>query len=171
MDLKITAVNEASSEGTRMSVSADVLRSPDSQHMTHSLNQRFDVILLSPPSDSASWDWGMTEELPLRNLSADPSFVFLWVGSGNGDGLERGRECLAKWGFRRCEDLIFIKTNYAQGDDVDGTSSDSGLLTSQKEHCLMGIRGTVRRATDSWFVHCNVDVDAFLWDNSLGEPA
>ena len=28
------------------------------------------------------------------------------------------------------------------------------------QHCLMGIRGTVRRSTDSWFVHCNIGVYA-----------
>lgn len=32
----------------------------------------------------------------------------------------------------------------------------TSLLTRTKQHCLIGIRGTVRRSTDSWFVHCNV---------------
>lgn len=32
----------------------------------------------------------------------------------------------------------------------------TSLLVRTKQHCLMGIRGTVRRSTDSWFVHCNV---------------
>ena len=35
----------------------------------------------------------------------------MWVGSGAGDGLERGREVLAKWGYRRCEDVVWVKTN------------------------------------------------------------
>ena len=26
-------------------------------------------------------------------------------------GLDKGRECLKKWGFRRCEDICWIKTN------------------------------------------------------------
>lgn len=30
------------------------------------------------------------------------------------------------------------------------------IFQNTKEHCLMGIRGTVRRATDGWFVHTNV---------------
>ena len=34
----------------------------------------------------------------------------------------------------------------------------TSLLVRTKQHCLMGIRGTVRRSTDSWFVHCNVGV-------------
>lgn len=28
----------------------------------------------------------------------------------------------------------------------------------------MGIRGTVRRSNDPWFVHCNVDTDVIVWE-------
>jgi hypothetical protein len=28
----------------------------------------------------------------------------------------------------------------------------------------MGMRGTVRRSTDPWFVHCNVDTDCIVWE-------
>ena len=37
--------------------------------------------------------------------------MFLWVGSGAGEGLERGREVLGRWGYRRCEDVVWVKTN------------------------------------------------------------
>lgn len=68
------------------------------------------MILLDPPF-SSSFGWDQLQELPVPNLAADPSFVFLWVGSGAGEGLERGREVLAKWGYRRCEDVVWVKTN------------------------------------------------------------
>ena len=71
---------------------------------------KFDVILLDPPY-SSSFTWENLQELPIPALAADPSFVFMWVGSGAGDGLERGREVLAKWGYRRCEDVVWVKTN------------------------------------------------------------
>jgi len=71
---------------------------------------KFDVILLDPPF-SSSFTWDHLQELPVPSLAADPSFVFLWVGSGAGEGLERGREVLAKWGYRRCEDVVWVKTN------------------------------------------------------------
>lgn len=77
---------------------------------------KFDVILIDPPF-SSSFTWTDLQDLPIPALSADPSFVLLWVGSGAGDGLERGREVLAKWGFRRCEDIVWVKTN---------TTSNSG---------------------------------------------
>ena len=71
---------------------------------------KFDVILIDPPF-SSSFTWDDLQELPVPSLAADPSFVFMWVGSGYGEGLERGREILAKWGFRRCEDIVWVKTN------------------------------------------------------------
>jgi hypothetical protein len=74
---------------------------------------KFDVILLDPPF-STSFTWNHLQDLPIPVLAADPSFVFLWVGSGAGDGLERGREVLAKWGYRRCEDVVWVKTKHTK---------------------------------------------------------
>jgi mRNA m6A methyltransferase non-catalytic subunit len=71
---------------------------------------KFDVILIDPPF-SSSFSWESLQALPVPSLAADPSFIFLWVGSGAGEGLEKGREVLAKWGYRRCEDVVWIKTN------------------------------------------------------------
>jgi mRNA (2'-O-methyladenosine-N6-)-methyltransferase len=71
---------------------------------------KFDVILLDPPF-SSSFTWDHLQELPIPTFAGDPSFVFMWVGSGAGEGLERGREILAKWGYRRCEDVVWVKTN------------------------------------------------------------
>lgn len=79
---------------------------------------KFDVILIDPPYAETSRDppyggiaWDQIAELPIPSLAADPSFIFMWVGHGNSEGLERGREVLAKWGFRRCEDIVWVKTN------------------------------------------------------------
>lgn len=71
---------------------------------------KFDVILIDPPF-SSSFTWDDLQDLPIPALAADPSFVLMWVGSGAGEGLERGREVMAKWGFRRCEDIVWVKTN------------------------------------------------------------
>lgn len=71
---------------------------------------KFDVILLDPPFNS-SFGWDDLQQLPIPSLAADPSFIFMWVGSGAGEGLERGREVLAKWNYRRCEDVVWVKTN------------------------------------------------------------
>lgn len=72
---------------------------------------KFDVILLDPPYHSPSFSWEALSKFPVPQLASDPSFVFMWVGSGAGDGLERGREVLSQWGYRRCEDVCWVKTN------------------------------------------------------------
>ncbi|THU93857.1 MT-A70-domain-containing protein [Dendrothele bispora CBS 962.96] len=130
---------------------------------------KFDVILLDPPFSSA-FTWDHLQELPIPSLAADPSFVFIWVGSGAGDGLERGREVLAKWGYRRCEDVVWVKTNKTSNKGPGMDPPTTSLFTRTKQHCLIGIRGTVRRSTDSWFVHCNVDTDVILWEGDPDDP-
>ncbi len=38
--------------------------------------------------------------------------LFLFIRRcGSAEGLDAGRHCLRKWGFRRCEDICWIKTN------------------------------------------------------------
>jgi N6-adenosine-specific RNA methylase IME4 len=41
------------------------------------------------------------KSIDIGSVAAQRSFIFLWCGSG--EGLDKGRECLRKWGFRRCE--------------------------------------------------------------------
>ena len=48
-------------------------------------------------------------EIDIGEVAAPRSFIFLWCGSS--DGLDLGRICLRRWGFRRCEDICWIKTN------------------------------------------------------------
>lgn len=33
---------------------------------------------------------------------------------------------------------------------------------NEKEHCLMGIKGTVRRSTDGHIIHANIDTDVII---------
>ncbi|KAJ7579060.1 MT-A70-domain-containing protein [Mycena floridula] len=131
---------------------------------------KFDVILLDPPF-SSTFTWTDLQELPIPSLAADPSFVFLWVGSGAGEALERGREVLGRWGYRRCEDVVWCATNKSESGTRPGTDPPTtSLFTRTKQHCLIGIRGTVRRSTDSWFVHCNVDTDVIIWPGDPTDP-
>ncbi|KAJ2974968.1 hypothetical protein NUW54_g11806 [Trametes sanguinea] len=130
---------------------------------------KFDVILIDPPF-SSSFSWDDLQNLPIPALAADPSFVFMWVGSGSGEGLERGREVMGKWGFRRCEDIVWVKTNKTTNRGPGTDPPTTSLLTRTKQHCLMGIRGTVRRSNDSWFVHCNVDTDVLIWEGDQSDP-
>jgi N6-adenosine-specific RNA methylase IME4 len=145
-----------------------------------SLECKFDVVLIDAPleeyvrrspqlvgaaksKDDVSWTFEQIGAIPIDEIAATPSFLFLWVGDA--EGLDKGRNLLAKWGYRRCEDITWIKTNR------DGSRNEfhdpHSVLQHTKEHCLMGMRGTARRSTDGHLIHCNVDTDVILAE----EPA
>lgn len=149
--------------------------------VTELLPGRFDVILIDPPLKEYYdlhpsrfpsynpetpgrppwWTWEELEALPVPQIAASPGFIFIWCGNGQGPSLEQGRALLGKWGYRKCEDLVWIKTNALRKAD-DEEPGSGAVFTPTKEHCLMGIRGTVRRSTDGHFVHCNVDTDVII---------
>uniref|UniRef100_A0A0D9XK50 Methyltransferase-like protein 1 n=1 Tax=Leersia perrieri TaxID=77586 RepID=A0A0D9XK50_9ORYZ len=132
---------------------------------------KFDVILVDPPWEEyvhrapgitdhiEYWTPDEIMNLKIEAIADTPSFIFLWVGDGV--GLEQGRQCLKKWGFRRCEDICWIKTN--KKNATPGLRHDSNtLFQHSKEHCLMGIKGTVRRSTDGHIIHANIDTDIII---------
>uniref|UniRef100_A0A8D3AA21 N(6)-adenosine-methyltransferase non-catalytic subunit METTL14 n=1 Tax=Scophthalmus maximus TaxID=52904 RepID=A0A8D3AA21_SCOMX len=134
------------------------------------LKCQFDVILLEPPLEEyyresgisnteRCWTWDDIMKLEIEEISALRSFVFLWCGSG--EGLDLGRMCLRKWGFRRCEDICWIKTNKNNPGKTKALDPKA-VFQRTKEHCLMGIKGTVRRSTDGDFIHANVDIDLII---------
>ncbi|GAB2265173.1 hypothetical protein Dimus_000238 [Dionaea muscipula] len=131
---------------------------------------KFDVILVDPPweeyvhrapgTDHTEY-WTLEEimNLKIEAIADTPSFIFLWVGDGV--GLEQGRQCLKKWGFRRCEDICWVKTNKHTATPALRHDSHT-LFQHSKEHCLMGIKGTVRRSTDGHIIHANIDTDVII---------
>ncbi|KAE8727326.1 N6-adenosine-methyltransferase MT-A70-like [Hibiscus syriacus] len=62
--------------------------------------------------------------------------IFLWV---TGRAMELGRECLEQWGYKRCEEIIWVKTNQLQR--IIRTGRTGHWLNHSKEHCLVGIKG------------------------------
>ena len=36
------------------------------------------------------------------------------------------------------------------------------MLQRVKEHCLVGLRGDLKRASDSYFIHANIDTDVIV---------
>ncbi|KAJ7969910.1 methyltransferase-like protein 1 [Quillaja saponaria] len=132
---------------------------------------KFDVILVDPPWEEyvhrapgaadhmEYWAFEEIMNLKIEAIADTPSFIFLWVGDGV--GLEQGRQCLKKWGYRRCEDICWVKTN--KNNATPGLRHDSHtLFQHSKEHCLMGIKGTVRRSTDGHIIHANIDTDVVI---------
>jgi len=117
---------------------------------------RFDVIVLSEGGGRDHFsEVTNLASLPIESLAATPSFLFLWLPSS--DLLEIGRALLQRWGFRRAEDIVWVKTNHAEiqkwkaGGPMPSRrrrphDSNDAVFVRTKEHCLMGIRGTVRRS-------------------------
>ncbi|XP_057546719.1 N6-adenosine-methyltransferase non-catalytic subunit MTB [Amaranthus tricolor] len=132
---------------------------------------KFDVILVDPPWEEYVhrapgvtdhmdyWTFEEIMNLKIEAIADTPSFIFLWVGDGV--GLEQGRQCLKKWGFRRCEDICWVKTNKNTATPALRHDSHT-LFQHSKEHCLMGIKGTVRRSTDGHIIHANIDTDVII---------
>ena len=145
------------------------------------LDQKFDAILIEPPLEEYArsygvnnvkfWDWDKIMALDIAEVAAQRAFVFLWCGSS--DGLDLGRLCLQAWGFRRCEDICWIQTNHKNSGAAKMLEPNAAFQRT-KEHCLMGIKGTVRRSTDGDFIHANVDIDLIIDDEpdpgSLEKP-
>eukprot|EP00913_Durusdinium_trenchii_P022402 g21045.t1 len=160
-----------------------------------SLGTKFDVVLLDPPweeyqtrvagmyvpdedlivqsedeSDLSTWTLDELKALKVGEVADHQSFVFLWCGETH---LEHGRELFKKWGFRRIEDICWVKTNRQAELDQRGSVKqqsvmygDSSIIQRTKEHCLVGVKGTVKRSVDTHFIHANCDVDLIMEEPS-----
>lgn len=134
------------------------------------LGTKFDVILVNPPwveytrrlssVNSTSWTFEELKNLAIEQIAESPSFIFLWCASE--EGLDQGRLLLKKWGFRRCEDIVWIKTNKESLHLQPIPTNSKQIFHHTKEHCLMGIKGTVRRNQDGHVIHANVDTDVII---------
>ncbi|VYS62238.1 unnamed protein product [Arabidopsis thaliana] len=115
----------------------------------------FGVVMADPP-------WDIHMELPYGTMADDemrtlnvPSLqtdglIFLWV---TGRAMELGRECLELWGYKRVEEIIWVKTNQLQR--IIRTGRTGHWLNHSKEHCLVGIKGNPE-------VNRNIDTDVIV---------
>lgn len=117
-------------------------------------------------SGVASWSGEQIAALRVEDVADTPCFLFLCCGSA--EGLSHGRTCLARWGFRRVEDICWLKTNKRAsaaagggGGGLAGGGEDS-VLVPTVEHVLVGIRGSVRRSADGHILHANCDTDVVV---------
>ncbi|CAL4061369.1 unnamed protein product, partial [Meganyctiphanes norvegica] len=121
------------------------------------------------------WPGKYIMDLDIPNVMATRGFVFMWAGSS--EGLDFGRQVriiiAINWGFRRCEDICWIRTNINNPGHLKNLEPKA-VFQRTKEHCLMGIKGTVRRSTDGDFIHANVDIDLIISEEaeygSLDKP-
>lgn len=59
--------------------------------------------------------YGTLKDKEMKELRIDllqkEGLIFLWV---TGRAMELGRECLKLWGYKRVEEIVWIKTNQLQ---------------------------------------------------------
>ena len=127
----------------------------DIRNFDCSILGKFDVIMADPP-----WDIHMDlpygtlrddemKNLPVRKLQ-DDGVIFLWV---TGRATELARDCLEIWGYKRKEELVWIKTNQLQR--LIRTGRTGHWLNHSKEHCLIGYKGNPK-------LNRNLDCDVLV---------
>lgn len=102
---------------------------------------KFAVVMADPPWDiHMELPYGTMSDDEMRKLNIpslqDDGLIFLWV---TGRAMELGRECLKLWGYDRCDELIWVKTNQLQR--IIRTGRTGHWLNHGKEHCLVGVKG------------------------------
>ena len=71
----------------------------------------------------------------------------------SGRAMELGRECLQLWGYKRVDELIWVKTNQLQR--LIRTGRTGHWLNHSKEHCLVGVKGSPQ-------INRNLDCDVLV---------
>lgn len=104
------------------------------------------VVMADPPWDiHMELPYGTMQDDEMRKLDVpvlqDDGFIFLWV---TGRAMELGRECLDLWGYKRIDELIWVKTNQLQR--IIRTGRTGHWLNHGKEHCLVGVKGNPKGA-------------------------
>ncbi|KAK9473026.1 MT-A70-domain-containing protein [Dipodascopsis tothii] len=118
---------------------------------------KFDVIMVGSTTTPCP-SFSTLNSLPIQKFGLKPSFVFLWLPSS---ALELGRAVLNNWGYRRAEDIVYAVRSPNSVRAPPGMNSDE-IFRKTTWHCLMGIRGTVRRSVDTNVIHCNIDTDVII---------
>lgn len=120
---------------------------------------KFDVIMVNGCTESFSV--GILESLCIPKISARPGLLFLWVPSNK---ISEGRKVMEEWGYRHGEDITYHASSDSSPHCPDRYSwqRQNSILRPTTWHCLMGLRGTLRRSTDTHLINCNIDTDVII---------
>ena len=113
----------------------------DLRYFDMSILGKFSVVMADPPWDiHMELPYGTMSDDEMKNLNIpclqDEGLIFLWV---TGRAMELGRECLIEWGYERCDEIIWVKTNQLQR--IIRTGRTGHWINHGKEHCLVGVKG------------------------------
>ena len=113
----------------------------DLRHFDMSTLGKCAVVMADPPWDiHMELPYGTMQDNEMRKLDVpglqDEGFIFLWV---TGRAMELGRDCLELWGYKRVDEIIWVKTNQLQR--IIRTGRTGHWINHGKEHCLVGVKG------------------------------
>eukprot|EP00929_Paragymnodinium_shiwhaense_P033764 TRINITY_DN18482_c0_g1_i1.p1 TRINITY_DN18482_c0_g1~~TRINITY_DN18482_c0_g1_i1.p1 ORF type:complete len:705 (+),score=148.10 TRINITY_DN18482_c0_g1_i1:176-2290(+) len=113
------------------------------------------VVMADPPWDiHMELPYGTLTDEEVKNLRVgdihEDGMIFLWV---TGRAMELARECFRIWGYKRIEEIIWVKTNQLQR--IIRTGRTGHWINHAKEHCLVGIKGNPR-------LNRNLDCDVIV---------
>lgn len=117
---------------------------------------KFSVVLADPPwAINMRLAYGTLSDADLLGLDvgrlSDNGLLFLWV---TGRAVDVGRECLAAWGYKLMEEIVWVKVDQLQR--VASAGRTGHWFNHSKEHCLVGAKGALQGIRR--FVDCNVIV-------------
>jgi len=118
-------------------------------------NGSVSVVMADPPWDiHMELPYGTLTDDEVRNLKIgdihEDGVIFLWV---TGRAMELARDCFRIWGYRRIEEIIWVKTNQLQR--IIRTGRTGHWINHSKEHCLVGIKGNPK-------LNRNLDCDVIV---------
>lgn len=128
---------------------------------------KFDVIVQDSAFDiHMSLPYGTMTDNDIRSMPIaqlqDEGLIFFWV---TGRAMELGRELLDHWGYRRVDELIWVKVGQTQR--LIRTGRTGHWLNHTKEHCLIGAKSqsggaaTADSPLPSW-AHLGLDSDVLV---------
>lgn len=136
-------------------------------------NIGFDVIMIGALTEN-QLIYSLLFSLPIDKLCNRPGFLFIWASTKKISELSRLLSDSNSWAkrFRRSEELIFVPTDknspyYPKDSDIP----EEQLCETLQWHCWMCITGTVRRSTDNKLIHCNIDTDLSIENESTKKSA
>ncbi|KAK1934928.1 hypothetical protein X943_003369 [Babesia divergens] len=165
---------------TKRAIPARCIRADLRKFQFEDLRVLFDVVLINPPwrtprmqeiQPNLGWTFNeLIEHIPVDKIVDAMSFCFIWCDFYT---IDDARNALRHWGFRKCEDICWLKTNAKWSSTIADDNSDvkvrdfdaiypPSILHKTTERCLVGLRGPIRRNEDDYFVHTNLDTDVII---------
>jgi len=155
-ELRAAPKNISNPDGSSIRLTPPQWISCDVRYLDFDVLGKFSVVMADPPWDiHMELPYGTMADHEMRNMAVQKlqnhGYIFLWV---TGRAIELGRECLAHWGYKRVDELIWVKTNQLQR--LIRTGRTGHWINHGKEHCIIGVKGNPSTTLFNRGLDCDV---------------